>query len=172
MRTRDFHLEELTDPEEMRTNILVPITKLKIPKDELIVVGGAALQIFGIKVSADIDLVLSPNRMQIIMDKSDAPFSELKLGHRGLQPIVDAPERGQLVDDEGYGVTTGNITYMLAPDDHLYRATFEELHDEAVDFEGVLVSPPARILAWKEGVKRAKDVADIELIQAFLEVSS
>jgi hypothetical protein len=165
---KDFDIHDL-DPARMRPNVLEAVHKLKIPKDDLIVVGGAALQIFGIKVSEDIDVVLSPERMERVLHNTENHNSRGRhFGRQGLQVTATWDNRGQRVFDEGYGVVLGAVTYMPAPADSKYSATFEELHDEAVDVEGILVSPPERILAWKQGVHRAKDARDIVLINDFL----
>lgn len=64
--------------------------------------------------------------------------------------------------------STGTLALLPAPNDRLYSVPFEELRDEAVDIEGVLVSPPERILAWKQAIGREKDMQDIKNIQAYI----
>lgn len=170
---KDFDINEFTTLEEMRPNVLEAVRELEIPKDELIVVGGAALQIFGIKVSRDIDVVVTPDRMEYVLTHPAGAYGkERQLGRHGLQVTATGETEGQVVFDDGYGVKVGAVTYMPAPADSKYSATFEELHDEAADIEGILVSPPERILAWKQGVNRAKDQADIALINNYLAAQS
>ena len=139
-----------------------------IPADELIVVGGAALQMFGYKQTTDIDVVVTPKQMKRMVDTCDSyqqwTAHKGKLEHQGLLLTV-RHKAGQFLRGDYYGSTFGDITYMLAPNDHLYQATFEELRDEAANIGGVLVSPPERILAWKRAVNRPKDAADIALLE-------
>ena len=147
-----------------------------IPADELVIVGGAALQMFGIKKSPDIDVVVTPHQMEQILEENfHWPWFQARWNHHprklnrcGLSVAATGTGEGQLIRGDAYGSTYGDITYMLAPNDHLYQATFEELRDEAVEIGGILVSPPARILAWKRGVNRPKDAKDIALIENYL----
>lgn len=162
-------LENLTHS-QMRSNVIDAVCELNIPKEEIIVVGGAALQVYGIKVSPDIDLVTRPDRFRDILKNVDHFARNLTLGHIGINAAVTDKFSGQKLHDEGYGVILGNVTFTLAPDDDLYQASFEELHDEAVEIEDlILVSPPQRILDWKKAIHRPKDMKDIDLIEQYLE---
>ncbi len=168
-----FELLTLESKTKMRSNVVEAVSRLDVSKDKIIVVGGAALQVFGIKKSEDIYLVTSPELFSEILDgieyyNSERNLGKLKLGHIGIMATAVGKDRGQRIYDDGYGVTLGQITYMPAPTDHLYQTSFEELQGEAVDIDGILVSPPERILAWKEGVARPKDLEDIDLIQRFM----
>ena len=163
--------------QEIRDNIVQAIVKrnqrrMVIPPDELIVVGGAALQMHGIKKTYDIDVVVTPMQMEQVLEETvfrDGAGGKLrKLDRHGVIMTATGRGEGQLIKASEYGSTYGGITYMLAPNDHLYQATFEELRDEAVEIGGVLVSPPERILAWKRGVNRPKDAKDITLIEQYL----
>jgi len=162
-----WELRTLRSKTKMRENVVEAVNKQRVPKDKIIVVGGAALQVFGIKKSEDIDLVTEPRLFNKLLGETGST-GRLHLGHVGLATAVVKENDGQHVYDEGYGVTLGDVTYMPAPDDHLYRATFEELYDEALDIDGILVSPPERILEWKQGVDRPKDREDIRLIEKYL----
>lgn len=150
-------------------NIVLSVRRLDIPKEELIVVGGAALQLYGIRDlrgSQTIDLVVSPERMTKILEISDSPdyASSYKIGHIGLMTQVTDTRKG--LRDWG---DRGGVTFMPAPNDTLYSASFNELRDEAIDASDVLVSPPERILDWKRSVGRQfKDKPDIALIENYL----
>ncbi len=145
-------------------DIILSVRRLEIPKDELIVIGGAALQLYGIRDSHlhTIDLVVSPERMTEILRISDSPdyASSYKIGHIGLMPQVTAVRKG--VKDWG---DRGNVTFMPAPNDTLYQASFNELRDEAIDVSDVLVSPPERILDWKRSVVDLKGFTDFNLLE-------
>ena len=144
--------------------IIHPVKRLEVPQDQLVVVGGAALELFGIKQTKDIDVVVSASWItKLLADK-----------HK----YFGFDEQGRVKEDKGallahaadvYSVATyGPLSVMTAPNDALYQATFEELRDEAVEIEGLLVSPPERILAWKQAVGREKDAADIQLIEQYM----
>ena len=167
-----FRLENLSTTAEKRENIVDSIRRLSIPKDEIIVVGGSAMQMFGMKVSRDIDLVTTPERMTKILESVECGNTQLRsLGHVGLMTQVIDHSAGQKTYEEDGGmyggVAVGNVTFMPAPNDHLYQTTFEELRDEAIEIDGVLVSPIERILAWKQAVGRPKDLLDINLINKY-----
>ncbi|HSX33172.1 MAG TPA: hypothetical protein VLF91_02435 [Candidatus Saccharimonadales bacterium] len=163
--------QETMSEADMRANVLAPIRALEIPKDELVVVGGAALQAHGIRLARDIDVVVTPERLEQLLEETDRlPRRKRELGHLGAQLVMRRPDIGRVLADNGeYGITKGDITWMPAPNDKYYRATFAELHDEAVDMGGVLVSPLSRILAWKQALLgkpfRDKDRTDVRLIE-------
>lgn len=169
-----FRLEDLITTAKRRENVVKSVRhlQLRIPKDEIIVVGGAAMQMFGMKVSPDIDLVTAPERMTKLLKSIEHGNTKLRsLGHIGLMvQVIDHTAGQKTYEEDGgiyVGVTVGNVTFMPAPNDHLYQASFEELHDEAIEIDGVLVSPVERRLAWKQAVGRPKDLRDINLINEY-----
>jgi hypothetical protein len=153
-------------------DIILSVRRLDIPKDELIVVGGAALELFGIRPNRGaIDLVVSPERMVKILHQNNVINTKARrVGHIGLMPQVTVIGKGRRDPEGGRGA----VTFMPPPIDYLYRATFDELRDEAIDASDVLVSPPERILAWKRSITRlqipniVKHLADVELILKYL----
>lgn len=158
---------------EMRKLIVDAINKRNqqwepIPSNKLIVVGGAAMQMYGIKKTADIDVVVAPELMQQVLDETWCSWHKRDTDRLGVMLTAVGKGEGQLIKPSEYGSTYGGITYMMAPNDHLYQATFEELCTEASVIDGVLVSPPERILAWKWGVNRPKDRADIAILEQYL----
>lgn len=163
------------DLEHLRAEVIDTVSALEIPKDELIVVGGAVLQVYGLKRTNDIDVVVSEERLNKVL------ADEWKEAHRvGVRRRGDITMSGSQLMYRRFGVgqelmgsgseysaaKRGNVSFMLAPDDDLYQATFEELHDEADEFDGVLVSPMHRIVAWKMAVNREKDKRDLGIILA------
>lgn len=157
--------------ESYQQPIIDALTEAEVRPSEAVIVGGAALQMFGIKRTVDIDLVVTPAYMEAIRVEMEERV--LEVGARGLSVVFTDRGAGQTWTEEpepGYGIDyyKGSLTYMLAPNDSLYRATQAELFSEAVVTRGFLVSPPERILAWKQGVGRKKDVRDIQLIQSYL----
>lgn len=157
---------------ELRYNVIEAVSRARLPQDKMVVVGGAVMQLFGLKKAGDIDIVVAPEAMVDLLG------SELN-HHSRLRPEFDAerrtlaiPEAGLVIHADEYGMTRGGLTYMLAPNDDLYQATFEELSGEALDVLGVRVSPLERVLEWKRAVDRPKDREDIELIEKYLDLTA
>ena len=158
---------------ETSEDIILSVRRLHIPKEELVVVGGAALELYGISQNRGaIDLVVSPERMTKILEEPDPIINKAsrRLGYIGLMPQVTVIGKGRRDPEGGRGA----VTFMPAPNDHLYQASFEELRDEAIDASDVLTSPPERILAWKRAITQwqtpnmVKHLVDIELILKYL----
>ena len=161
---------------EASEDIVLSVRRLHIPKEELVVVGGAALELFGIRpTKSAIDLVVSPERMRMVLEEVNNTTARThKLGHIGLMPQVTYIGKGR--PQREYAGFFGDVTLMPAPNDHLYQASFDELRDEAIDASDVLVSPPERILAWKRSMtmwqvpNMIKHLQDEERILKYLSV--
>ena len=159
--------------EQMRADILEPVRALEIPRDELIIVGGAVLQLYGLKRTEDIDVVVESTRMRTLLAEAEEEQyrfrPNLKIGVRGAQLMLSRMDAGPKIPGTGSEYARalhGNISFMDAPHDDLYTASFAELHDEAEDWDGVLASPMQRIFDWKQAVGRRKDLEDLNLILA------
>ncbi|MFA5003980.1 MAG: hypothetical protein WC498_01730 [Candidatus Saccharimonadales bacterium] len=153
-------------------SIVQPVRDLGFPKGELIVVGGAALQFFGIKQTNDIDVVIRSELMLDIVSLEENRQKRYQhFGRIGMQLTVDAPDVGQVLaeGDEYSAARRGNISFMLPPNDHLYAATFEELSERSVSLRGIQILTPDAVREWKQGVQRPKDLEDISLIDAYLD---
>jgi hypothetical protein len=164
------NLDILTDAQR---EILDPVIELGIPRDDLILVGGGAMQVYGLKRTQDIDVVVRPETLvsEIEAWESNRGLKRSAvLGRIGLQHTFTNQRKG-VVKYEGseYGAAEyGGITYMLAPNDHLFSASFEELQSDANEIGGVLVASPDQLLAWKLGVNRQKDKRDIQTLTEFI----
>ncbi len=133
---------------------------------EAIVIGGAALQMHGIRVARAVDTVVTPETFDLILHDGlleNPVTTEI----RGLETIAVAIGAGQKIDDakDDY---RGDITFMPPPNDKRYRAAYEELRSEASPRNGVLVSPVQRLLDWKRALNRVQDDQDIELLKIYL----
>lgn len=144
-----------------------------IPRDELVVVGGAAMQLLGIKQTNDIDAVVS---LPTLTERIRLRTLDSRFGRGYMHSPLD---NERIVQDElNFDVlhwkdfydaeSIGTLALLPTPNDSLYAVSFEELRDEAIDVLGVLVSPAERVLEWKQAVGREKDLADIVLIQSHL----
>ena len=153
---------------ESQQDIISSIRSLEIPKKEMILVGGVALDLFNIRFSKTIDLVVSSDVMLELLDKADnKTFHAYSLGHIGTMAQVLAIGKGRDLQTH-----RGFVSFMPAPNDHLYQASFEQLRAEAIDTSDILVSPLGRLLDWKQkvgdSVGNQKDLADAELIGSHL----
>ena len=93
-------------------------------------------------------------------DKRERAYS---LGHLGVMTQVVAVGKGrERLNDSYY---RESVRFMAAPNDHLYQATFKELHDEANNIDGILVSPLSRVFEWKQRVATGTDLVDIALLE-------
>jgi len=146
---------------ESHQDLLKSIERLDLPA---ILVGGAVLDLHDIRFSQTIDLVVAPELMLELLDKVDNKREiAYSLGHLGTMTQVVAVGKGrERANERQY---RESVKFMSAPNDHLYQVSFDELYNEAIDMNGVLVSPLSRILDWKLNVGKAKDLTDIALIK-------
>jgi hypothetical protein len=152
--------------------IVESVNSLQIPKDELVIVGGAALQLYGLKRTRDIDVIVP---MHTLIDRI-----ERRAGGRsnrgGMHDILGREEiTSEGVDfevrswkDFYESESVGTLSVLPAPNDKLYSVSFEELREEAVEIKGIPVASLERILEWKQALERPKDITDIARIQAYL----
>src|SRR6202008_2817548 len=86
----------------MMEDILEPIQQLEIPTNELVIVGGAVLQIHGLKYTPDIDVVVPPTRLEKIIDEWEAiPWENDRqrageLGRLGIGLLITRHNIGQI----------------------------------------------------------------------------
>lgn len=151
--------QAITQPE--LDEVLKPVKALGLPSHKTILVGGAALVVWGIKSRvADYDIVVSPSCM---VGEAQAIGQPTKKGTRQTPRLRhyswEYGTRSEVI---------GNITIMRAPDDHLFRATFTELKARSRMVSGVYVLRPEAVLAWKRAIGRKKDLVDIQRIERFL----
>lgn len=159
--------------------IIAPVERLNIPSEELIIVGGAALQAYGIKKTTDIDVVVTEPRLETIIQDwqwlEHHSFDQSRRGrlsNRGSQLIVERHGIGRVLEEGNYyeRAVLGDISFMTSPRDHLYTASFDELMADSTPFggKGIAVLSPQKVLEWKEAVNRPKDQKDIAGIRAYL----
>lgn len=133
-------------------NHLEKVRELELPKEHYVVVGGSILDIYGIRKSNDIDVVVSWTA-----------FEELR--KRGWEVDEDFKRqwgRERLVHDvfEVY-----SDLYYQSLD---YYMPFEVLRSIAHEKEGVLTQPLGLLLLAKKDNARPKDLEDIVLIEKYL----
>jgi len=163
------YIGELDTLQAYRANITEAIFRMEDPKliQEAVLVGSAALQMHGIMLARDIDVVLPTSTLEEIVRQGghEGGISDLVLHGIGAAGLKDTSS-GQILRSRQYEVATrGNVAYMAAPNDSIYSVGYSELRAEAEIIDGVHVSPPARILEWKRAVNRPKDQKAIHLIE-------
>lgn len=132
-----------------------------------IVVGGAAMVLLGLKDKArDADVVLPELTFAHVVgthlhDKG-AVFNDSK-GRLTLHG------RGWDVSEHGdYATYYNGLDLLLPPNDELYTASYQELFENSKVVEGIMVVSPEQLLAWKRGMGREKDLADVALLEQSL----
>jgi hypothetical protein len=129
-------------------NIFEEIQKLNFAADSYVVVGGAALAARGIKETADIDIVSSPELFEFC--KQNAWKEHLRPnGKRGLS-------RG--IVEIYLDVNCGN-----------FNPSFQELRNRAEMMNGIPFCNLQDVISFKREYGRAKDFQDIKLIQTYFQ---
>lgn len=180
-----YKLETDLSPAKMRERItekaVYQLKQFGLEPSRCIIVGGAAMQVHGLKMTPDVDIVISEADMRKLMSpkydchnsQSNAYSLKMEPACVGVGLALLGREQGQVIySDTGYGHTWGDLTLMLAPNDSLYQASYQELLLESNVIDGVSVSPLERILEWKQAVNREKDAADINLLKQHLTVAA
>ena len=132
-------------------NHLEKVKELDVPYDQYVLVGGSILDIHGIRVSDDIDVIVSSEAFQTLKDrgwKVDMPFKEKWGRERLLHDVFE------VYTDLYYE----KIDYYLP---------FEILRDISKQIHGVYTQPLGLLLLGKLDMRRPKDIADIALIEQY-----
>ena len=120
------------------------VRQLNLPPDQFVVVGGAVLEVLGIRASGDIDLTASDSVLDTLA--GDKTWSK--------QDLTDG---SYVYQKDGYEV--GN--------DWLGRS-FAQLVSDTFEMDGIRYVSLATVMAWKKQHNRPKDQADIKLIWEYL----
>lgn len=125
--------------------------ELGLDPSEYILVGGSVLDIYGVRKSNDIDVVVSNRAFQTLKDRGwevDQTFKE-KWGNE------------RLVHDVFEVVKHFNWNFCD------YHLSFEAVRDIAKIIDGVHVQPLGLSLVAKYDIGREKDFVDIKLIEQY-----
>lgn len=120
------------------------VRQLNLPPNQFVVVGGAVLEVLGIRASDDIDVVASES---ILRSLADDPAWNKK----------EFSDVSYFYQKDGYEV--GN--------DCMGRS-FAELVSDTFEMDGIRYVSLATVMAWKKQRNRPKDQADIKLIWEYL----
>ena len=130
-----------------KQEIISKVKELNLPKGQYIVFGSCPLAILGIRESNDIDLLVS------------AELKE-KLKEAGWKELEKSPNDIPLVHDVFEAHDNWNFSS--------YRPTLEDLLATAMEVEGIPFASLEEVHKWKAEGERAKDIADMELIEKYL----
>lgn len=133
----------------MNVDIISEVKKLNLPQGKYAVVGSGAIAIKGIRPAHDIDLVVTHD---IYDGFKSAGWEEVRFPNT-LRPWV--------LFKEVFDISTSWSVEGYQPDP-------AQLIQNAEIIEGVAFVRLEDLLKWKKACRRDKDLADIELIEAYL----
>lgn len=122
------------------------VKALKLPLDELIVIGSGVMDALNLRQSNDIDLVVT-----------DRLFNELETS--GWKKERRHGEDMLLQDDTEVWLTWG----IEDSSEH-----FDQLRRQSVTINGVVFSSPLYVMKWKMAMKRPKDIEDVQLLKRYI----
>lgn len=125
-------------------NVAERVRQLNLPPDQFVVVGGAVLEVLGIRASDDIDITASEVILQKLASDSDWSRKDFEDGD-----------------------------YVYQKDDYeiggkWLERSFAELVSDTFEMDGIRYVSLATVMAWKKQRNRPKDQADIKLIWEYL----
>jgi hypothetical protein len=127
-----------------KVNIFHDIKRLGLPKDSYVIIGSGTLVALGLIPAAhDVDMAVTP-----------PVYDRLKA--QGWQEVF---EPKPVLKHGVYDVGVGFGQWSLA-----------DLQSDALIIHNVPFMSLEKILAWKQHAHRPKDLAHVELIQAYLQV--
>ncbi|HEY9582777.1 MAG TPA: hypothetical protein VJK09_00490 [Candidatus Paceibacterota bacterium] len=134
-----------------KEDIIQKVKSLKLPSDSYVVFGSGPLVVAGIREASDIDIYVTP---EIIEMKKAEGWKFLDKGGKDIPLVNDVFEMHT------------NWNFGTA-----YNPTFKEMKATATMHDGVLFASIHEVRKWKLASVRSKDLADIKLIDEFLQRS-
>lgn len=131
-------------------DIFAEVKRLNLPLGQFVVFGSGPLAARGIRATSDVDLFTT-----------SALYASLKAG--GWQEKVKPVDAGGLY--LAHGIYEADDTWHYGD----YDPTPEELIAKADVIQGVPFAPLVEVLKWKRAFGRPKDIADVGLIQAYMQ---
>lgn len=135
-----------------RVDIFQRVQALGLPLGQYVVFGGGPLAAHGIRSTTDVDLFVT-----------SALYERLKLAG-WEEKDVQAPGEGRYL---AQGIYDAACTWHYRE----YNPAPEELIAAADIIQGLPFAPLAEVLKWKRAFGRAKDLADIALIEEFMTIT-
>ncbi len=134
--------------------IIEQLRQLKLPKGQYIVVGSSLMQLYGLKICNDLDIVVSPELFHILQVSSDwesIPWTYVNKSN-------------------GVFLRKGDIEIYLDVNCGDFNPTLSDLLSRAIYIEGFAFASLEDILEFKRRyvLTKPKHSYDIELLEAFL----
>lgn len=127
--------------------IISKVKQLNLPKGSYVVFGSCPLAIAGIRDAEDIDLVVSK---EVLKKLRDAGWEELYKSERDIPLVRDCFEA-----HDSWNFSS-------------YNPTLEELLKNATEVQDIPFASLEDVMKWKRASGRPKDLADINLINKYL----
>lgn len=124
------------------------VSDLGFHSDAFIVVGSGILAALELREASDVDIIVSPETFQ--------RFEANPAWQR------------KTFDDGTYSLACGDCEIMLDWDSPDRRPNLSDLKGDEIVIDGIPFISPSRLLAWKERVRRSKDLKDIEILRDYL----
>lgn len=118
------------------------VKALRLPLDQIIVVGSGLLEQRGMRHSSDVDLLASSTLFSTLDSRADYVAG-----------------KGVYSEDRCYRNDVSEVYLTWFGD------SFETLRSSVVEYEGVLFANPATVRRWKQTLGREKDKNDIVLLE-------
>lgn len=128
-------------------SIIERVTALGLPLDEIVVIGSGLLDALQLRVSNDVDLVVSESVFERLKSTEGYIYS-LKYGEQRLEK-----------NDLEIWRTWGN-----QPDE-----TYEMLRRNGVEIAGVWFCSPDMIIRHKEARRTPKDIRDVAMLREYVQ---
>ncbi len=122
------------------------VKELNLPQGSYVVFGSCPLALAGIRPTDDIDLFITPELFETLQTNGWQQFQ------KGSSQAL-ASEHFEAYDNWDFGS---------------FQPTVSDLLSQANDVDGIPFVSLPDVLAWKKAAGRPKDVADVELIEAYL----
>lgn len=135
--------------------IIDVVKDLNLPLGGYAVFGSAIMDVYGLKQSNDIDLILSDELFDDLQKSSDweTIMKNPDINWQGLVCKKDSP-----IEIEAF-------KYFPNPN---YNGDFTEMIIEATIIDGIPFVSIEKVLEWKKSLAREKDLNDVKLIDNFM----
>lgn len=145
----------------VKKTIAERVKELNLPFGEYVVVGGA-MEAFGIRKANDIDVVVSEDLFNELVQKGEKGDDYRVCNCEDCEEIRQTGSKKRIIKREGVEIIS-EYSWKNA-----YRADTDTLIKNAHVIEGVPFVQLEELLKWKKAANREKDKKDVVLIEQFL----
>ena len=136
--------------------IIEKVKSLGLPEDSYVVFGSCPLAVVGLREASDIDMYVT---LDVWKKMKLGGWKELDKGECDVPLVSDVFE---MHTNWGFGPPGGEAG-------HGYNPSLADLQATAMIIEGVPFASLAEVRKWKASYNRPKDLADIALIDKYLQ---